>query len=118
MVILPGNRPDSPQPFSIVQALGRSGLNTHFDRIGFCNTAALISCVDLIVTVDTSVAHLAAAMGKPTWILLPFASDWRWGMLREDSLWYPNVRLFRQPYLGNWRPVFERLRAGIKRRFG
>ena len=93
-------------------------LNTHFDRIGFCDTAALISCLDLIVTVDTSVAHLAAAMSKPTWILLAFASDWRWGMLREDSLWYPSVRLFRQPYLGNWRPVFERLRTGIERLFG
>ena len=93
-------------------------LNTHFDLIGFCDTAALISCLDLIVTVDTSVAHLAAAMGKPTWILLAFAADWRWGILREDSLWYPSVRLFRQPYLGDWRPVFERLRAGIERRFG
>jgi Tfp pilus assembly protein PilF len=99
-----------------VTQLGR--LNTHFDRIGFCDTAALISCLDLIVAVDTSVAHLAAAMGKPTWILLAFAADWRWGILREDSLWYPSVRLFRQPYLGDWRPVFEKLRAGIERRFG
>ncbi len=93
-------------------------LNTHFDGLDFCDTAALISCLDLIVTVDTSIAHLAAAMGKPTWILLAFAADWRWGILREDSLWYPCVRLFRQPYLGNWRPVFEWLRAGIERRFG
>jgi Flp pilus assembly protein TadD len=93
-------------------------LNTHFDLTDFCDTAALVSCLDLIVTVDTSVAHLAAAMGRPTWILLSFAADWRWGMLREDSLWYPSVRLFRQPFLGAWRPVFERLRAAIDRRFG
>ena len=60
-------------------------LNTHFDQIGFCDAAALISCLDLIVTVDTSVAHLAAAMGKPTWILLVFASDWRWGICARTA---------------------------------
>jgi Flp pilus assembly protein TadD len=95
-----------------VRQFGR--LRTHCEGIvDFCDTAALISRLDLIVTVDTSVAHLAAAMGKPTWILLPFAPDWRWGLRRDDSLWYSNVRLFRQPFLGNWRPAFEKLRTSL-----
>lgn len=65
-------------------------------------TAALITCLDLIITIDTSIAHLAAAMGKEVWILLPLSADWRWFLQREDSPWYPNVRLFRQETLGNW----------------
>lgn len=65
-------------------------------------TAALISCLDLVVTVDTSIAHLAAAMGKEVCILLPFSADWRWFLQRDDSPWYPNAKLFRQETLGDW----------------
>lgn len=65
-------------------------------------TAALISCLDLVITIDTSIAHLAAAMGKEVWILLPFSADWRWFLQRSDSPWYPNVKLFRQETLGDW----------------
>lgn len=65
-------------------------------------TAALIACLDLVITIDTSIAHLAAAMGKKVWILLPLCSDWRWFLQREDSPWYSNVTLFRQSTLGDW----------------
>jgi ADP-heptose:LPS heptosyltransferase len=62
----------------------------------FAETAALVSCLDLVITVDTSVAHLAGALGRPIWVLLPYVPDWRWLLDRDDSPWYPTVRLFRQ----------------------
>jgi ADP-heptose:LPS heptosyltransferase len=74
------------------------------------DTAALMTHLDLIITVDTSTAHLAGALAKPTWVLLPFAPDWRWLMDREDSPWYPTVRLFRQPSFGDWDSVIARVR--------
>jgi tetratricopeptide (TPR) repeat protein len=73
----------------------------------FADTASLIQSLDLIITVDTAVAHLAGALGKPTWVLLPFASDWRWLINRTDSPWYPTLRLFRQPKAGDWNAVWE-----------
>lgn len=79
----------------------------------FADTAALIEALDLVITVDTSVAHLAGAMGKPVWILLPFAPDWRWLLDRADSPWYPSARLFRQPQPGLWAPVMAELRRAL-----
>ncbi len=75
----------------------------------FADTAAIIAEMDLVITVDTSVAHLAGAMGKPTWILIPWPSDWRWMLDREDSPWYPTARLFRQAEPEKWEPVMEKL---------
>ena len=72
-------------------------------------TAALLDLMDLVITVDTSIAHLAGAMGKPVWILLPFAPDWRWLLDRDDSPWYPTMRLFRQQSHGDWDGVFSRI---------
>lgn len=69
------------------------------------DTAALIGALDLVITVDTAVAHLAGALGKQAWVLLPFAPDWRWRMERSDSAWYPTLRLFRQPRLRDWESV-------------
>ena len=79
----------------------------------FADTAAAISALDLVICVDTSVAHLAAAMGKPTWVLLPFCPDWRWLLGRDDSPWYPTLRLFRQPARGDWDSVLGRVQAAL-----
>jgi ADP-heptose:LPS heptosyltransferase len=69
--------------------------------------AAQIAALDLVITIDNSTAHLAGALGIPTWVLLPFAADWRWFERREDSPWYPTVRLFRQPKRDDWHSVFR-----------
>lgn len=75
----------------------------------FADTAALCEQMDVIVSVDTSVAHLAGALGKPTWILLPYLPDWRWLLEREDSPWYPSVRLLRQKSRGQWDVPLQQL---------
>lgn len=80
----------------------------------FIETANLIASLDLVVTVDTSVAHLAGAMGKPVWILLPTGCDYRWLLEREDSPWYPTARLFRQTERGNWADVVLRVTSALK----
>jgi tetratricopeptide (TPR) repeat protein len=85
-------------------------------RLGdFSDTAALLSLMDVVVSVDTSVVHLAGALGKPVWVLLPFAPDWRWLMDREDSPWYPTARLFRQPGVGDWDSVVNRVKRELQR---
>lgn len=80
----------------------------------FSDTAAVIENLDLVITVDTSVAHLAAAMGKAVWILLPYVPDWRWMLHRNDSPWYPSVRLYRQQRIGDWSSVFKEVRRSLK----
>jgi len=71
----------------------------------YAETAALIAGLDLVITVDTSVAHVAGALGRPAWVLLPHAPDWRWLLHRNDTPWYSSLRLFRQPKPGDWRSV-------------
>jgi hypothetical protein len=83
----------------------------------FGNTAALIAQLDLVITVDTAVAHLAGALGKPTWVMLPYAPDWRWLLGRNDSPWYPATRLFRQTVPGDWEDVMRRIVCALKSRF-
>ncbi len=73
------------------------------------DTAALIEELDLVISVDTSIAHLAGALARPCWVLLPFAPDWRWLLEREDSPWYPTLRLFRQRALRDWTGVVSRV---------
>lgn len=80
----------------------------------FADTAALVSALDLVVGVDTAIIHLAGALGRPVWVALPFAPDWRWLLGRDDSPWYPTLRLFRQRTWGAWGEVFERLAAAIQ----
>jgi tetratricopeptide (TPR) repeat protein len=79
----------------------------------FANTAALVDHLDLVISVDTSLAHLAGALGKPVWILLSQVPDWRWMLDRDDSPWYPGARLFRQTTRGDWAPVVERVRKAL-----
>jgi hypothetical protein len=80
----------------------------------FSETAALVSCLDLVITVDTSVAHLAAALGCPTWILLPYVPDYRWLLDRDDSPWYPTARLFRQDETRDYASVLDSVRSELK----
>ncbi|MFM0235493.1 tetratricopeptide repeat protein [Paraburkholderia sediminicola] len=84
------------------------------DLKSFDDTAALIMNLDLVIAVDTGVAHLAAALGKPVWVLLPANSDWRWLEERSDSPWYPAMKLFRQTRLGDWAPVVERVSEELR----
>jgi ADP-heptose:LPS heptosyltransferase len=79
------------------------------DIADFSDTAALCGLVDLVISIDTSAAHLAGAMGKPTWVLLPHLPDWRWLLDRSDSPWYPSMRLYRQEEMGAWAPVLQRV---------
>jgi hypothetical protein len=101
---------DSDRPvledWSSVRDLGR-------DLRNFDDTAAYFEALDLIITVDTSVAHLAGALGRPVWILLPRVPDWRWLLDREDSPWYPTARLYRQPAPGDWSSVLARVRQDL-----
>jgi tetratricopeptide (TPR) repeat protein len=87
--------------------IGIAGLATELGD--FADTAAAVDALDLIITVDTSVAHLAGALGKPVWVLLPWVTDWRWMLHREDNPWYPTMRLFRQPRGGDWTDVIARM---------
>ena len=88
------------------------------DELGdFRDTAALVDLMDLVITVDTSVAHLAGAMGKPVWILLPFNPDWRWLLDRDDSPWYPTARLFRQRQIEDWTGVIEQGNTALRSNF-
>jgi hypothetical protein len=77
------------------------------------DTTAIIAGLDLVITVDTSIAHLAGAMGKPIWVLLPFCPDFRWLIERDDSPWYPSARLFRQTAAGDWAGVVKRVSEAL-----
>jgi len=83
----------------------------------FADTAALMANLDLLITIDTAAAHLAGAMGKPAWVLLSHEPDWRWTLSGESSRWYATARLFRQPSLGDWDSVIDRLRGELERFF-
>jgi hypothetical protein len=86
------------------------------DRGAFMDTAAIMMNLDLVITSDTSVAHLAGALGVPVWVALPFVPDWRWLLDRSDSPWYPTMRLFRQKRMGDWAGVFEEIEAALVER--
>jgi hypothetical protein len=96
-------------------ALRAHGQLLHFGPAmsDFAMTAALVACLDLVVCVDTAVAHLAGALGKETWVLLPFVPDWRWQLERRDSPWYPRMRLYRQHQRGDWAAPLQALRKDL-----
>jgi hypothetical protein len=81
----------------------------------FADAAALIANLDLVISVDTVIVHIAGAMAKPVWTLLPFSPDWRWMLDRSDSPWYPTMRLFRQPAIGDWASVMQSVAAELAR---
>jgi hypothetical protein len=80
----------------------------------FSDTAAIISNLDLVISVDTSIVHLAGALARPVWVMLPFIPDWRWLLDREDSPWYPTARLFRQDDSRAWDSVITRVHAALQ----
>ena len=79
----------------------------------FADTAALIENLDLVISTCTSIPHLSAALGKETWVLLSHVPDWRWLLDRSDSPWYPSVKLFRQPAIGDWDSVFDKVKFDL-----
>ncbi|WP_322046498.1 glycosyl transferase family 8 [Paraburkholderia sp. J67] len=81
----------------------------------FEDTAAILTVVDLLISVDSSPVHLAGALGRPVWVMLPFVPDWRWLLGRDDSPWYPSMRLYRQPRRGDWDSVMQALAADLTR---
>ena len=99
--------------------LDSSSLIISFDdtSLDFENTAALCACLDLVITVDTSLAHLAGALGQQTWVLLAHTPDFRWLRDRPDSPWYPSLKLYRQAAAGDWIGVFKRIAADLRREF-
>jgi hypothetical protein len=101
-----------PQDALTLQRLGIVDLSSRLNDLA--DTAAVIDGLDLVISVDTAVLHLAAAMAKPVWGLLPYSPDWRWMLHREDSPWYPTLRLWRQPEPGDWRPVLDRVAAELR----
>jgi Flp pilus assembly protein TadD len=106
-----------PMPAADLEAMksfnGMTDLSA--DLTDFGETAALMENLDLVITVDTSMGHLAGALAKPAWVMIPKAADWRWMLDREDTPWYPTLRLFRQAKPGDWDPVLARLRAELSR---
>jgi hypothetical protein len=84
----------------------------------FTDSAALLSLLDLVITPDTAVAHLAGGLGIPVWLALCTVGEWRWMAEREDSPWYPTMRIFRQTRLGDWDEVFGRMADVLRRHLG
>jgi hypothetical protein len=80
----------------------------------FMDTAAIIKNLDLVITSNTAIAHLAGALGAPVWVALPFLPDWRWQLERSDSPWYPTMRLFRQKERGRWEPVIQEIHRSLQ----
>jgi len=104
-----------PEDGAVLESLG-SGIANLAPALGsFADTAAAVDTLDLVISVDTSVAHLAGGLGRPVWVLLPYALDWRWMRDREDSPWYPTMRLFRQDKPRAWDGVIARVTAELAR---
>lgn len=106
--------PGAEQLRDVTVRFGVTDLGSRFGS--FADTAAAMKNLDLIISVDSAVAHCAGALGIPVWVFLPASPDWRWMLNREDSPWYPTMRLFRQKELNNWQAVFERIQKALSER--
>ena len=106
-----GNRRDDIMRYSYSNNITDLGVNFS----DFFDTAVAISELDLVISVDTAVAHLAGALGKPVWVLLPFMPDWRWLLEREDTPWYPTMKLFRQTNTRDWAEVLKKVRLALEK---
>jgi Glycosyltransferase family 9 (heptosyltransferase) len=104
-----------PADAPVLRELGDDVIDLAPALADFTDTAAAVAALDLVISVDTSVAHLAGALGRPCWMLLPYALDWRWLRDREDSPWYPSIRLFRQSKPQVWHDVLLRMSAELWR---
>jgi hypothetical protein len=102
-------QPDTRAEFLL--HVGKNGIDRghEINAANFDESAALMMNMDVVITSCTSVCHLAGALGKPVWVVLPFVADFRWLIEREDSPWYPNTTLFRQPKAGDWQAVFSQV---------
>ena len=100
-----------------VKRFPMTDFGNEFDRASgpFMDTAAVMKHLDLVVTVDTAVGHCAGALGVPVWVTMPFCPDWRWLAGRDDSPWYPTMRLFRQKRWGDWDEVFQRIVQALRK---
>jgi hypothetical protein len=94
---------------------GMSVVSLSDEIADFDDTAAILSIVDLLISVDSSPVHLAGALGQPAWVMLPLVPDWRWLLERSDSPWYPSVRLFRQQTRGEWGGVVDAMAEALSR---
>lgn len=117
---LPGVRLFSLCKGAAVDALEATGMGDLIvdacsDEADFADTAGLISGLDLVISTDTAVVHLAASLGKPVWNLLPRESFWQYGVSGETTPWYPSMRLFRQPQRGDWDSVLRQVRAALSK---
>jgi tetratricopeptide (TPR) repeat protein len=92
-------------------------VSSNDESLDFAATAALCECMDVVISVDTSLAHLSGALGQRTWLLLPFNPDWRWMLDRDDTPWYPSMKLYRQEAAGDWTGVFHRVAADLHQAF-
>jgi tetratricopeptide (TPR) repeat protein len=106
--------PGTEQLREMADGFDVTDLGSRLDDFG--DTAAVMKNLDLVITADSSPAHLAGALGVPVWVALPYASDWRWLLEREDSPWYPTMRLFRQSRWGDWDGVFDRIAGALEAR--
>ena len=88
------------------------------ELLDFCDTAAIVQELDLVISVDTAIAHLAGAQGRPCWLLNRYQSEWRWMHGRTDSVWYGSMRVFRQPHRNDWQSVLHQLDEALNEQFG
>ena len=97
-----------------LEYLERRGIEIQKDFRDFAETSDAMLQQDLLISVDSSMAHLGGALGKPTWILLPWVPDWRWGIDGESTPWYESVRMFRQPHLDDWKSVIQNVATALE----